>query len=72
MLQGEVTGHLVVGLPIKRKIVGAYRHAATVEVGAHTGRKQLLENGLFILFVEDAQGSPAEFMEARAESFDRL
>lgn len=72
MLQGEITRHLVVGIPIKRKIVGAYRHATDAEVGADAWGEELLENGFFVLTVEGAQGSPPEFVEARAEPLDRL
>ena len=72
VLQAEVAGHLVIGIPIEREIVGAHRHAADGEVGADARGEQLPQDGLLVLTVKGAQGSPAEFVETGAEALDGL
>src|SRR5215213_7827147 len=72
VFEGEIAWHLVIRIPIAREIIGADWHAAEGEVGAHTWGEQLTKDAVPLLRVEGGERCPAEFVEARAEPFDRL
>ena len=55
VLEGEITRHLIIRVPAARDIVGADRHAAEGEVGAHSWGKQFAEDAVSLLRVEDGE-----------------
>ena len=71
MLELEVVRNLVIGIPIERKIVSAYRHAGHIEVGTDTGSEKLAKNCFFVLLASVfKEVHPSSLNDAK--SFDGL